>query len=111
MTYKIRATYLPRPDMTFDMAYYLREHVALARRQTAGRVPIRRMDVEMGTALLMGSGPAQTPCVFSVYLDTLEDVETFRRFLQSDAVEPLRRDVAQYTDCDLEWTVCEVRDV
>lgn len=108
--YKIRATYLPRADMTFDMAYYLREHVALARTQTAGRVPIRRMDVETGAAMLMG-GAAQSPCVFSLYLDTLADVETFRAFLQSEAVEPLRRDVARYTNCELEWTVCEVREV
>lgn len=108
--YKIRATYLPRPDMTFDMAYYLREHVALARAQTAGRVPIRRMEVEMGTALLMGDGPVQSPCVFTVYLDSLDGVEAFRNFLQGDAVDPLRRDVARYTNCELEWTVCEVRD-
>lgn len=109
--YKIRATYLPKPGMTFDLEYYLREHVALARVQTAGRVPIRRMDVETGTVMLMGEGAARSPCVFSLYLDTQDDVETFRRFLQSDAVEPLRRDVARYTNCDLEWTVCEVRDV
>lgn len=109
--YKIRATYLPRPDMTFDLAYYLREHVALARKQTAGRVPIRRMDVEMGTTPLLGTGPAHSPCVFSVYLDSLDDVETFRNFLQGEAVDPLRRDVARYTNCELEWTVCEVREV
>lgn len=109
--YKIRATYLPRADMTFDMTYYLREHVALARKQTAGRVAIRRMEVEMDTTPLPGTGPAQSPCVFSVYLDTRADVEAFRRFLQSDAVEPLREDVARYTNCELEWTLCEVREV
>ncbi len=59
----------------------------------------------------MGDGPVQSPCVFTVYLDSLDGVEAFRKFLQGDAVDPLRRDVARYTNCELEWTVCEVRDV
>ncbi len=109
--YKVRATYLPHAGMHFDHAYYFREHVALAGRQTAGRVNIRRIEVESDERLLLDGGTLRAPLTFCAYLDSLADVEGFRRFLTADpAVEPLRDDVPNYTDCELVWSVCEVRE-
>ena len=109
--YKVRATYLPRSDMVFDVEYYFRVHVPLAKAQTAGRVNILRIDVETDAALLFNPEGKRAPCVFSVYFDTEQDVEQFRDFLGSEQVEPLRDDVANYTNCELEWTVSKVNDV
>ena len=109
--YKVRATYLPRPDMTFDLEYYFRVHVPLAGSQTAGKLNIRRIDVETGATSLLDPGQKGTPCVFCVYFDTEADVERFRKFLRSEQVEPLRDDVPNYTNCELEWTVAKVHEV
>jgi len=109
--FKVRATYLPRPDMVFDVEYYFRVHVPLAKLQTANRVNIRRIDVETGATSLLDTGQKGSPCVFSVYFDSEADVEQFRRFLRSEQVEPLRDDVANYTNCELEWTVSRVHEV
>ena len=109
--FKVRATYLPRADMRFDMDYYLREHVRLAGQQTAGKLGISRIEIEMDTRLLMESGVQRAPCVFCLYFASEKDVEAFRRFLVSADTEPLRADVARYTNCELEWTVCEVKEV
>jgi hypothetical protein len=49
--------------------------------------------------------------VFTLYFASPEDVEAFRHFLASANTEPLRRDVPRYTNCELEWTVCEVIEV
>jgi len=109
--FRIRATYLPRKDMVFDLDHYFREHIPLARKITAGKVNIRRMGVELNAALLLEDGVTATPCVLCVDVDSMEDVAAFRRLLQSDDVEPLRKDVPRYTNCTLEWTVSEIRDV
>lgn len=109
--YKVRATYLPRADMTFDIEYYFRVHVPLSVSQTAGKLNILKIDVETDAALLLDASSKRTPCVFSVYFESAADVEQFRRFLTSDAVAPMRDDVSNYTNCDLEWTVTKVHEV
>jgi uncharacterized protein (TIGR02118 family) len=109
--YKVRATYLPRKDMRFDMDYYLREHVPLAKARTAGKLNISRIEVEAGATLLMEPGERCSPCVFCLYFASREDVEAFRHFLNSTDTELLRQDVPRYTNCELEWTVCEVNEV
>ena len=108
--YKVRATYLPKEDMTFDLDYYFRVHVPLAQKQGAGRINIVKIDVESDTELLMAPGVKRTPCVFSIYFNDEEDVNAFRAFMASDAVKPMREDVANYTNCEIEWTVCEVTE-
>jgi uncharacterized protein (TIGR02118 family) len=109
--YRIRATYLPRPDLVFDLAYYFRVHVPLAQKTTAGKLKIRRMEVESRAESLLEPGSGGAPCVLCIDLETLDDVAAFRRLLQSDAVQALREDVPRYTNCALEWTVSEVRGV
>ena len=109
--YKVRATYLPRDGMHFDMSYYLREHVALARAKTSGKLNISRIEVEVNTTLLMEPGTLRTPCVFCLYFADHEDVESFRRFLDSPDTDALREDVPRYTNCEMEWSVCEVLEV
>lgn len=109
--FKVRATYLPRSDMRFDLDHYFRVHVPLAKAQADGRVNVRKIDVETGATLLLDPEVQRAPCVFSIYFDTAEDVEAFRRFLLSPATAPMREDVPKYTNCELEWTVCEVTDV
>ena len=34
--YSIRATYIPREDMSFDRDYYVKHHIPLAQKQLAG---------------------------------------------------------------------------
>lgn len=109
--YRICATYLPRAGMHFDLEYYFRVHVPLSKRQTAGRIRIVKMEVETGVTALMNSADVRSPCVFCIYLPEREDVDAFRRFLAGPDTEPLRQDVALYTNCELEWTVSEVREV
>ncbi len=108
--YKVRATYLPRPGMTFDLEYYFRVHVPLAQRQGEGRLNIVRLEVESGATLLMDPEQVRAPCVFSIYFRERGDVEKFRDFLAGPGTEPMRRDVPNYTNCEIEWSVCEVRE-
>jgi uncharacterized protein (TIGR02118 family) len=109
--YRIRATYLPRAGMEFDLDYYFRVHVPLAQQVTAGRVNIRSMEVESNAVLLTDPTSKRAACVLSLTFDSLEEVEAFRRLLLSRDVDALRADVPRYTNCDLEWTLSEVRDV
>lgn len=109
--YKVRATYLPRDGMVFDLDYYFRVHVPLAQTQTAGRVDIRRIEVESGARRLLDPGTPGPPCVFSMYFDTEEDVARFLAFFRGPHVGPLRDDVHNYTNCELEWTVAKVHEV
>ena len=111
LMYKIRATYLPRAEMRFDLEYYHRVHVPLARATTAGRFNIRAMDVESDAVMLTDATVKRAPCVLSLSFDSLDDVDGFRRLLLSNDVEALRADVPRYTNCDLEWTLSEVREV
>jgi uncharacterized protein (TIGR02118 family) len=111
MKYRIRATYLPRAEMRFDLEYYFRVHVPLARQTTAGRVNIRSMAVESNAVLLTDPSAKRAPCVLSLTFDSPEDVDAFRRLLLSQDVNALCADVPRYTNCDLEWTLSEVRDV
>ena len=108
--YKVRATYLRDAQSWFDLDYYFREHVPLAQRSTAGKLNIHRIEVETDETLLLEPATQRSPCVFCLYFETLEDVEAFRRFLQGPDTDALREDVAHYTNCALEWTVCEVKD-
>lgn len=109
--FKVRATYLPRADMHFDLEYYLRVHVPLAKAQGRGRLDIRRIEVEAGAVLLDDPSARRAPCVFCLYFDTARDVEAFRQFMSGPHVEPMRADVPRYTNCELEWTVCEVHEL
>ena len=109
--YKVRATYLPRPDMQFDLEYYFRVHVPLAKEQAAGRLNIVKLEVETGCTALMDPTEELSPCVFCIYFKDHEDVETFRRFMAGPGTDPMRADVPRYTNCELEWSVCEVREV
>ena len=97
--------------MTFDLEHYFRVHVPLSITQTAGKLNILKIDVESDATLLLEPSSKRTPCVFSVYFETEADVDQFRRFLTSDDVAPMREDVANYTNCDLEWTVSKVHEV
>lgn len=97
--------------MEFDFEYYFRVHVPLAKSQATGKLDILRIEVETRSELLMDPGVKGTPCVFCVYFKSREDVDTFRNFMMSAAVQPMRDDVAKYTNCELEWSVCEVREV
>ncbi|MEX2124210.1 MAG: EthD family reductase [Woeseia sp.] len=108
--FKIRGTYLPKPGMHFDLDYYFRVHVPLAQQQTAGRLRIQKVEVETHTAPLLGPDEPSTPCVFCVYLPEKEDLESFRQFLTSPHADPLKEDVIRYTNCDLQWTVCQVHE-
>lgn len=106
--YRIRATYLPCESMEFDREYYLDKHVALAHEQLAGRVQAKKIDVEFNVTLLLNQESVKSPCVFNLYVETSEDVAAFRAFMQSEAAQPLKEDVAVYTNCEVEWTVSEL---
>jgi len=109
--YKVKATYLPRDSMEFDFEYYFRKHVPLAKSQADAGLNILGIDVESKAELLMQPGVKSSPCIFSIYLEHKRDVDVFREFMASEAVAPMREDVVNYTNCELEWTVCEVTEV
>lgn len=109
--YKVKATYLPRENMRFDLDYYFKTHVPLAKENSSDKLNIVRIDVESEAELLLDPDTKCTPCVFSIYFNNKEDVETFRNVMRSSAIEPMRKDVEQYTNCEIEWTVCEVQEV
>lgn len=108
--FKVRATYLPRPDMKFDFDYYFRVHVPLAMQQGKGRIRILKIEVETGSTSLMEPGERLSPCVFSIYFAEQQDVAEFRDFMRSSGTDPMREDVSRYTNCELEWTVCQVQE-
>ncbi len=110
--YKVRATYLWREDMRFDFDHYFRVHVPLARRQHAlGGLQVLRMEIETGATSLLDPAQGRSPLAYSLYFRTLDDIEAFRRYMQSPLTEPLKADVGRYTNCALEWTVSEVREL
>lgn len=107
--YCIRATYIPQDDMWFDREHYASVHVPLARAQLeAANVQFVRLEAEFDQVLLDDQSSATTPCIFSLYVDTWEDVEDFQAFRQGPYVEPLREDLPKYTNCKNVWTVVEV---
>lgn len=109
--YKIKATYLPRDGMVFDLDYYFRVHVPLAGAHMDPGIAVHKIEVESNAESLLEPGNKATPCVFAVYLSEKKYVDRFRAFLQTDGVAPMREDVPKYTNCEIEWTVCEVTDV
>ena len=109
--YRIRAIYLSRPDMHFDRDYYQKQHLSLAHRQLGDNIVPVRMDVEWDVRGLMGDAAVESPCTLSIYLESWSDVEKFRQFMQSPAVQPLIDDVPRYTNCSLAWTVAQVDEV
>ena len=108
--FKIRATYLPRQDMVFDLDYYFRVHVPLAAAHLDPGIAVQKIEVESDAEFLLEPGRKATPCAFTVYLPDRKTVDRFREFLQSDGVAPMKADVPKYTNCELEWTVCEVTE-
>ena len=106
--YKIRAIYLPCESMEFDRNYYLDKHIALAHKQLAGKVQAKKIDVEFNVVSLFNQELVKSPCVFNLYVETANDVAAFQAFMQSEAVQVLKEDVAKYTNCELEWTVSEL---
>lgn len=109
--YRVRATYLPRDDMKFDYDYYFREHVALAQRQTSGKLNIVKIEVETEEELLLESGDKCSPLVFIIHLETLQDVDKLRQFFQSPDIVALQEDVPKYTNCELKWTVSKLHEI
>lgn len=108
--YAIRATYLPGAGTHFDADYYMRVHMPLARRQLQGRVKFVRMHAEFDMCVLMDGNVLRSPCVFVLHVETEADVEAFRAFRSGPHVEPLKQDVAKYTNCKSEWTVARVAE-
>ncbi|MDE0755777.1 MAG: hypothetical protein OSB26_14120 [Woeseiaceae bacterium] len=106
--YSIRATYIPRENMRFDRDYYLENHIPLAQRQLAGRVRYLQMHAEFDMHVLLDGDALRSPCVFVLYVETLEDVSAFNSFRLSSDVVPLREDIDKYTNCVPEWTMAEV---
>lgn len=106
--YRIKATYLPCESMEFDRDYYLDKHVALAHKQLAGRVQAKKIDVEFNVTSLFDQELVKSPCVFNLYVETSDDVAAFQTFMQSEAADVLKEDVAKYTNCEIEWTVSEL---
>ena len=106
--YVIRATYKPRDDMHFDQDYYVKNHIPLAQKLLAGRVHYLQMHAEFDMRVLMDGNELRSPCIFVLYVESMDDVEQFRAFRREPQVEPLREDIKKYTNCDLEWTVAQV---
>lgn len=109
--YKVQAIYLPRPGMTFDYDYYFAHHVPLARKQNEGRTNIKKLEVETDVTLLMNEKAVISPLVFSAFFETRDDLDAFRAFLMSEHADPLRADVAKYTNCEIEWRLAELHEV
>ena len=106
--YSIRATYIPREDMHFDRAYYIKHHIPLAQKQLAGHVRYLQMHAEFDMHVLTEEKGLRSPCIFVLYVQSREDVKAFREFRRSSEVVPLREDIEKYTNCVPEWTVAEV---
>ena len=104
----IRATYIPGDDIHFDRDYYVKNHIPLAKRLIDGRVNYLQIYAEFDIRDLMRGGELQSPCVMNLLVETEEDVNNFRAFMASEDVVPLGKDVKNYTNCDVEWTVAEV---
>lgn len=110
--FKIRATYQPREDLKFDYEHYFNVHVPLARQQHAlGGLKVLRMEVETESRSLLDSKDITSPLAYSLYFESMEDIEVFRKYLQSPFTEPLREDVANYTNCELVWSFSEVHEL
>ena len=106
--YVIRATYIPREDMHFDRDYYVKNHLSLARKLLVGRIEYLDMYAEFDVRDLMQGDKVQSPCVMNLLLETEDDVKKFGAFMTSEDVIPLAEDAANYTNCDVKWTIAEV---
>ena len=98
----IRATfsYLAAPSARFDFTYYVERHIPLARRLLE---PTRVEVDRCVSGEERGSAPRYI-CVAHLYFATLED---YYCGLESHGDE-LGRDVANYTDTELEILVSEI---
>ena len=110
--YKIHAIYQPREDGKFDFEHYFKVHVPLARKQhRIGGLNVLRMEVNTECNLLLEPESQYSPLTYSLYFESLEDIEAFREYLKSPVTEPLKEDVPKYTNCELTWTYCEVHEL
>ncbi len=109
--YCIRATYIPRNDMFFDADYYMKKHVPLAMKQMEGRVSYERTEVEFNVRTLMEEDEITSPCIFSVYVGSKEEIENFREIRTSPAGLPLKEDMKNYTNCESVWTVSDIAEL
>ncbi len=107
--YVIRATYLPKKDMHFDKEYYLTYHIPLAQKLLAGRVNYLQMYAEFDTRVMMHEHELGAPGVFVLIVESEAEVDSFNAFRRSEHVIPLRDDIINYTNCEPEWTVAEVK--
>jgi hypothetical protein len=106
--YAIRATYLPRDNMHFDRDYYVTKHISLAKKLLEGRIEYVDMYAELDSRDLMQSEVLRSPCVMNLLLETEEDVNKFKAFMDSEDVIPLAQDAVNYTNCEAQWTIAEV---
>lgn len=107
--FRVSATYFPQDDMFFDADHYENVHIPLAAHQMkkAG-VVYEGIEVVFDEKLIEGDNATVSPCVFSVYFNSLNEVKKFQAFRNSPDVEPLRDDLPKYTNCSNRWTVSRV---
>ncbi len=108
--YKIRAVYLAKENYHFDQDYYVSGHLPLAKKQLEGKVRIKRIDVERNVKPLAAGDGLISPCTVSIYIQTEADLADFLRWLESPDAAPLNDDQANYTNCDIEWTIAEMEE-
>jgi uncharacterized protein (TIGR02118 family) len=109
--YRIQATYAPPgpgEPLYFDKDYYLNHHMPLSNKGLKDHVQILRADVAFDVRTVRGNQDLRWPCVYTLYVQELGDVEAFRAFLESPHVAPLRADVSNFTNLRVEWTFAEV---
>jgi len=106
--FTIRATYIPKDDMSFDKKYYVTHHLPLAKKLLSGRVSYLQMYAEFDTCVMMNENELRSPGTFVLLVNSKTDVDNFNAFRTSDDVKPLREDIKNYTNCVPEWTVAKV---
>ena len=123
--YKVSAIYTPPADteLWFDHEHYANVHVPMMNRELPGRVPLVAVDLDVGLETLCrtrvaGDGATSrcpeapelvAPLVANLYFDSRDDAYGFADFVTSEDARALHEDVAKYTNCDIHWTVGEVR--
>lgn len=99
----VRAIYIHHDGCKFDLDHYYSIHVALGANQMAlGNLGFDKRVIETGIHGFFDQQP-QHVLTITYYSQSIEFIEKFRKFMQTDLVDPLIEDAKIYTNCEVQW--------
>ena len=107
--YKISAIFHQPEGCFFDTEHYFNVHAPLVLKQTkAGGLKIIKREFVQNVKYMFDTEKSAPLFIVSYFLESKQDVDDFKAFMDTDLVQPLIEDEEKYSDCVSEWTLAEV---